>query len=501
MPATGGLNEGDVFAGYTIVRLLGAGGMGEVYLAQHPRLPRHDALKILPARLTADHEYRQRFSREADVAAGLSHPNIVGIHDRGEFDGQLWLSMEYVQGTDVARLLGTRYRSGMPPRQVLEIVTAVADALDYAHSRGLLHRDVKPANILLDDSGARRRVKLADFGIARQLGDISGLTATNMMVGTTAYSAPEQLQGLNLDGRADEYALGCTAFHMLTGSAPFEHSNPAVVITQHLSAPRPQVADRRPELAGLNEVLARAIAREPADRYPSCSEFAAALGGEADQSPTAAASTVALPHAAGAGEPSTTALPVSRHRLLRPATLAISVAAVVLIAVAAVIGVRLLHRQSSQPGDAAPAVTVPPPTSSAGAPAVPAPSLQLDKYVTDRAGVLSPPGRVAVERAVNKLYAARNVHLWVVYVNNFSGLTPLKWAEDVMRSNNFDKSDALLAIGTDERRFSFRVPAAVTDGTAINLAALRRDRIEPAVSRAEWPRAAIAAAAGLETGG
>src|SRR5579875_2081201 len=301
MPATGGLNEGDVFAGYTIVRLLGAGGMGEVYLAQHPRLPRHDALKILPAQLTADHEYRQRFSREADVAAGLSHPNIVGIHDRGEFDGQLWLSMEYVQGTDVARLLGSHYRDGMPPQQVLEIVTAVADALDYAHSRGLLHRDVKPANILLDDSGARRRVKLADFGIARQLGDIGGLTATNMMVGTTAYCAPEQLQGLQLDGRADEYALGCTTFHMLTGSAPFEHSNPAVVITQHLSAPRPQVADRRPELAGLNEVLARAIAKEPDDRYSSCSEFAAALGGEGDQPPTAAASTVAVPRAAGAG--------------------------------------------------------------------------------------------------------------------------------------------------------------------------------------------------------
>ncbi len=501
MPATGVLNEGDVFAGYTIVRLLGAGGMGEVYLAQHPRLPRHDALKILPAQLTTDHEYRQRFSREADVAAGLSHPNIVGIHDRGEFDGQLWLSMEYVHGTDVAHLLRNQYRSGIPPQQVLEIVTAVADALDYAHSRGLLHRDVKPANILVDDSGTRRRVKLADFGIARQLGDISGLTATNMMVGTTAYCAPEQLQGLDLDGRADEYALGCTAFHMLTGSAPFEHSNPAVVITQHLSAPRPQVADRRPELAGLNEVLARAIAKDPADRYPSCSDFAAALAGEGVQPRTAAAPTVAAPRAAGAGEPSTTVLPVSRRRNLRTATVAISVVTIVLIAVAAVIAAQLLHRQSSQPGDAAPAVTMPPASSNTGSPAVSAPSLHLEQYITDQAGVLTPAGRAAVERAVNKLYAARNVHLWVVYLNNFAGLTPLKWAEDAMHVNSFDKSDALLAIGTDERRFTFRVPAAVTDGRAIDLAALRRDRIEPAVSRAEWPRAAIAAAVGLETGG
>jgi serine/threonine-protein kinase len=345
----------------------------------------------------------------------------------------------------------------------------------------LLHRDVKPANILLDDSGARRRIKLADFGIARQLGDISGLTATNMMVGTTAYCPPEQLQGLHLDGRADEYALACTAFHLFTGSAPFEHSNPAVVITQHLSAPRPQVADRRPELVGLNDVLARAMAKDPADRYPSCSDFAAAL--LVDRPRSAAALTVALPGAAPAEEPPTTVLPTPQRRSRRPATVAIGVVAVALVALLAVIGGRLLHREPSRSGDAAPS------------------SIQLSRYVTDQAGVLAAPGRVAVERALNKLYAERNVHLWVVYVNNFSGLTSLKWADETMRANSFTKSDALLAITTDERHFSLRVPAAVTDGTSINLPALRRDRIEPAVSRAEWPRAAIAAASGLETGG
>lgn len=504
MPPTDPLNEGPkqgaVFAGYTIVRLLGAGGMGEVYLARHPRLPRHDALKILPAHLTADDEYRQRFSREADLAAGLSHPNIVGIYDRGEFEGQLWLSMEYVAGTDAAFLLRSRYRSGMPPDLVLEIVAAVADALDYAHSRGLLHRDVKPANILLDESGTRRRVKLADFGIARQLGDISGLTATNMMVGTTAYCPPEQLKGLDLDGRADEYALACTAFHLFTGSAPFEHSNPAVVITQHLSAPRPQVADRRPELAALNDVLARAMAKDPADRYPSCSDFAAALVGA--QPPSAAAPIVALPGAAAAGEPPTTVSPALHRRSRRSAALTIGVAAVVLVALVALIGGRLLHRHSSQPADAAPSTSALPSTDGVAPARAAAPSsIQLSRYVTDQAGVLAPPGRVAVERALNKLYAERKVHLWVVYVNNFSGLTSLKWAEETMRANSFTKSDALLAIATDERHFSFRVPAAVTDGTSINLPALRRDRIEPAVGRAEWPRAAIAAASGLETGG
>ena len=153
---------------------------------------------------------RQRFSREADLAAALSHPNTVDIHDRGEFQGQLWISMNYVEGTDAACLLRSRYPSGMPRAEVLEIVKAVADALDHAHSRVLLHRDVKPANILLGDGAPRRRrTLLVDFGIARQFGDVSGLTATNMIVGTTAYCAPEQLQGFDVDGRADQ----CSRVH------------------------------------------------------------------------------------------------------------------------------------------------------------------------------------------------------------------------------------------------------------------------------------------------
>ncbi|MGC2679809.1 MAG: serine/threonine-protein kinase, partial [Mycobacterium sp.] len=291
------LNNGDVFAGFTIVRRLGSGGMGEVYLAQHPRLPRRDALKVLPAALTADSEYRQRFSREADLAAELWHPHIVGIHDRGEFEGQLWLSMDYVEGTDAAELLRSRYPSGLPKALAFEIVNAVSDALDYAYLRGLLHRDVKPANILVTgDDPRRRRILLADFGIARQVGDISGLTATNMVMGTTAYAAPEQLMGSGIDGRADQYALGCTAFHLLTGSAPYQDSSPAVVITQHLSAPPPSIGERRPDLADLNAVFTRVLAKSPADRYPSCSDFAAALTG---QPGVAAAETVASRAAAG----------------------------------------------------------------------------------------------------------------------------------------------------------------------------------------------------------
>src|SRR5271166_7194815 len=168
------LEAGQVFAGYTILRVLGSGGMGRVYLAAHPRLPREDALKVLPTEVTADPQYRERFEREAELAAGLSHPHIVGIHDRGESEGQFWISMEYVAGTDVARLLREQFPGGMPVDEAMAIITAVASALDYAHRRGLLHRDVKPANIMLthlDDDEDEERVLLGDFGIARNVDD------------------------------------------------------------------------------------------------------------------------------------------------------------------------------------------------------------------------------------------------------------------------------------------------------------------------------------------
>ena len=269
------VSVGEVFAGFTILRVLGAGGMGTVYLAAHPRLPRQDALKVLPAEWTGDPQYRERFLREADLTATLSHPNILGVHDRGEYDGQLWISMDYVGGTDASRLLRERYPGGLPAGEALEIITAVASALDYAHQQGLLHRDVKPANILLDSQA--QRIYLADFGIARLIDDPSGLTATNMAVGTMAYAAPEQLRGESLDGRADQYALACTAFDLLTGSPPYVDSNPAVVITKHVAAPVPSLEQRRPELAGLDPVLARAMAKTPAERFPSCRDFAREL--------------------------------------------------------------------------------------------------------------------------------------------------------------------------------------------------------------------------------
>ncbi|MGV0680636.1 protein kinase [Mycolicibacterium fortuitum] len=270
--------DGHVFAGYRIVRLLGTGGMGEVYLVQHPRLPRQEALKILPSEISADPQFRARFIREADIAATLWHPHIVSVHDRGEDDGQLWITMDYVEGKDAAQLLRDRYPHGMPPADVFEIVSAIADALDHAHERYLLHRDVKPANILLTDTrNSDRRILLADFGIARDTFNATGLTATNVTVGSVAYAAPEQLTGQPLDGRADQYALAATAFHLLTGALPFPNTNPAVVIGNHLSSPPPRLAPIRADLGDIDEVLGKAMAKEPHQRFDTCRAFAAAL--------------------------------------------------------------------------------------------------------------------------------------------------------------------------------------------------------------------------------
>ncbi len=272
------LSEGQTFAGYRIVRLLGSGGMGEVYLAEHPRLPRRDALKILRADVSADPEYRARFNREADLASTLWHPHIVSVHDRGEYNGQLWISMDYVDGTDAAHMLRDHYPAGMPASDAIRIVSAVAEALDYAHARGLLHRDVKPANILLAElEDGEQRILLSDFGVARDVEDVSGLTATNTTVGTVAYAAPEQLMALPMDGRADEYSLAATAHHLLTGSTLYPNSNPAAVIGQHLNASPPTLAEHRAYLAPLDPVFAKALAKDPNERFQYCVDFAHAL--------------------------------------------------------------------------------------------------------------------------------------------------------------------------------------------------------------------------------
>jgi serine/threonine protein kinase, bacterial len=328
--------DGSSFAGYTIIGCLGSGGMGEVYVAQHPRLPRQDALKVLRTEISADREYRERFLREADLVATLSHPHIVGVYDRGDERGQLWITMDYVHGLDAGQLLNRQPGQTLPADQVVEIVAAVAAALDYAHQRNLLHRDVKPANILIGGTGLDdRRIKLADFGIARKVDESNGLTATNMTIGTVSYAAPEQLTGGAIDGRGDQYALAATAFHLLSGAPPFSDSNPAVVIGQHLSVPPPALSTRRPELAALDPVLAKALAKDPNDRFEKCADFARALQhqlGLAGPEATTLATTAS-------GEPtaqSTAVMPTggrSRSVLVVPVVLALLLAAAITFAV------------------------------------------------------------------------------------------------------------------------------------------------------------------------
>jgi serine/threonine protein kinase, bacterial len=400
------LADGQCFAEYTILRLVGSGGMGEIYLAQHPRLPRNDALKVLPTIFTEDHEYRERFNREADIAATLWHAHIVGVHDRGEFNGQLWISMDYVEGTDAANLLEEQHPNGMPPDEVLRIVTAVAEALDYAHQRQLLHRDVKPANILLSHPDSDdERVLLADFGIARWVDDASGLTGTNMTVGTVAYAAPEQLMGEQLDGRADQYALAATAFHLLTGTPLFQHSNPAVVISQHLTADPPQIGTRRPALSDLGPVFSKALAKAPADRYDTCVEFTNALAnrlGTVAAETGASDITAAVPVTIGPkhrSRPQRSAAPPSRRR---PALVLTVVLALLLIGVGSV-GLLLLRAERQT--TAGPAQNPKPPTNAApvtaAAPAVPVVLLGADCATLGAAGVTSDGAQAYCSRLPN----------------------------------------------------------------------------------------------------
>jgi serine/threonine protein kinase, bacterial len=272
------LVNGATAAGFHIVRLLGSGEIGELYLAEHPRLPRQQMLQLIPADASVDLDYRKRFTEESDLAAALWHPHIVGLTDRGEFEGQLWLSMDYVDGADAAQLLGDSYPDGMPPKMVIEIVSAIADALDYAHDRGVVHRYVNPSNILVSKSPSdRRRIALLGFGIARRLGDTNTLSRANVIIGIASYSAPEQLMDDVVDGRADQYALAGTAFHLLTGSPPFAHFNPAVLISKHLNDRAPLPSDVRPDLTDFDAIFARALAKDPIDRFRRCRDFAKAL--------------------------------------------------------------------------------------------------------------------------------------------------------------------------------------------------------------------------------
>jgi serine/threonine-protein kinase len=242
--------------------------MGVVYRAQHMHLGRTVALKLLNPELAASEEFRERFVREARAAAELEHPNIVPVYDAGEVEGRLYLAMKFIEGTDLAQLL--EKEGTLPPERTMAMLQQLADALDAAHKNGLIHRDVKPANALLDGD----RLYLTDFGLTRRVDSTRPLTATGRAVGTAAYLAPEQIRGEPLDRRVDVYALGCVIYQCLAGKPPYLRDTDMLIMWAHVGAEPPSLSAEVPGLpGGVDRVIKKALAKAREDRYDTCGEL------------------------------------------------------------------------------------------------------------------------------------------------------------------------------------------------------------------------------------
>ncbi len=415
-PVADSLAPGDQIAGYQLQELIGTGGMAVVYRALDLRLGRLVALKVLAPRLAEDDAFRQRFIRESRAAAAVDHPHIIPIFEAGEASGVLFIAMRYVGSGDVRTLIQSAGR--LPATRAAAITTQAASALDAAHAHGLVHRDVKPGNILLDSSGGSDHVYLSDFGLSKHSLAASTLTATGQFMGTLDYVSPEQIQGLPADGRADQYALACTVVEMLSGTPPYKRDESMALLWAQLEAPLPVLTERRPDLpAEVNTVMRRALAKSPTDRYPTCLAFAAALSAAFDAEPagrpaTVLASVVPPPHAVrppetpagdarrtvaepvpGTAAPGTEAqavvppqrpgalgtrpipaghlVPQRQPRRGHRGRIVAAIAAIVIIAGAAVAGAKLLHR---------PAGKALPPLNVTAPPAVQAPAATIRAY-------------------------------------------------------------------------------------------------------------------------
>ena len=275
MDPTAGTWLGTRLGSYRVDDLVGRGGMGEVYRAFDLRLERPVALKLLTAALSEDERFRERMLRESRLAAALDHPNVVPVYEAGEDADRLFIAMRYVDGVDLKALLRTH--GYLDPARAVKLVGPLADALDAAHGRGLVHRDVKPSNVLIDDPGGREHPYLADFGLTQSAAHRG--PADGGLMGTIDYVAPEQVRGEQVDGRADQYALACLIFECLTGTLPFQHKTDLETVFAHLEEPPPAASSHRSELpSGIDEVLARGMAKDPSERFGSCSELVAAAG-------------------------------------------------------------------------------------------------------------------------------------------------------------------------------------------------------------------------------
>jgi ABC-type transport system substrate-binding protein/predicted Ser/Thr protein kinase len=266
------VRRGSLLAGFRVESFLGEGAMGTVYLGEETSTGQRVALKLLAAELARDERFRRRFLRETELAMSLSHPHIVPTLGSGEEDGALYLAMAYVDGSDLREVL--RREGRLEPERAVDLVEQVAGALDAAHAAGLVHRDVKPGNILVTSDADGDHAYVCDFGLARHVSSVSSLTGDRGFVGTIDYVPPEQIEGGTIDGRADLYSLGCVLYECLAGARPFDRESELSVVFAHLNEPPPRVSDVRPDLPEVfDEVVATALAKSPDDRYSTCGEL------------------------------------------------------------------------------------------------------------------------------------------------------------------------------------------------------------------------------------
>jgi serine/threonine-protein kinase len=326
---------GEVLADrYEVEELVGAGGMSSVYRAHDRLLDRKVALKVMHQHYGEDPEYVERFRREARSVASLSHPNVVTVIDRGEHEGRQFIVFEYIEGENLKQLI--QRRGPAPVRTALELAKQIALALSFAHQQGLIHRDVKPQNVLLNGEGS---AKVTDFGIARSLDLQHGMTQTGTVLGTSDYIAPEQAQGQNVDEHTDVYSLGVVLYELLTGEVPFPGESFVAVAMRHINEPPPPLHDSRPDVpADVEAIVRRAMAKDPADRFASMADFCAAIDGA-----LAGLETGTHVSAPPGHRPRHVSAPRA-HR--RSSAWPVVLALVLLIALGAVLGYVLLHRSN-----------------------------------------------------------------------------------------------------------------------------------------------------------